>query len=479
MQYNISRWYGMPINSFEEYPMTWKPSRAQLKFPIYTSLAELLERDILSGRLAPNTKLPPQRELADFLDLNLSTITRAFKQCETKGLIYATIGKGTFVSPNAALPDPDSQEAGNLIELGSIRPYYQFNSIVADTARTILQGPRSAKLFEFNLTLGENRHKQIAQQWLSKLQINVSAEDLILTAGTQNALVITLLSLFKAGDKIATDSYTYCNFISLAKQLNMQLIPIDTDRQGMLPDALEKRSRQIDIKGIYLMPSCANPTGITMPLERRRAISDIVSRQDMILIEDDTYGCIVDDQVSPMAALIPAHTVYVHGLSKSLSAGLRIAYLVFPHHLQQTFMNTANNINLKIPLLNAEIASELIAGEAAQEIIKKKRMLSAERNRLYGKYFPDNVPANQYSFFQWLPLPAGCNGFNFEVQAQNRGVKLLCSDRFAVGNTSQFSAIRVATCSPQTLADLESGLQIIKKLIAENQTIIRRDELII
>lgn len=469
----------MPVNSFEDYPLTWKPSKALLKFPMYISLSELLEQDILSGRLPPKTKLPPQRELADFLDVNLSTITRAFKLCETKGLIYAAVGSGTYVSPNAALPNPDTQEEAEYIDLGPIKPYYQFNSIVADTARAILQGPKSEKLFEFSFTLGTAHHKQVAQKWLAEFQINAAMEDIILTSGTQNALAIALLSLFRAGDKIATDTYTYSNFITLAKQLNIQLIPIEADGQGMLPDALEKQRKLHEIKGIYLMPSCTNPTGITMPSERRKAISQIISSQDMVLIEDDTYGFITDDKIPPMATMIPAHTIYLHGISKSLSAGLRIAYLVFPHRFQKTFLNTANNINLKIPLLNAEIASELIAGGAAREIIDKKCMLSEERGRLYTRYFPEQPPTNPYSFFRWLPLPAGCNGYNFEVQAKNHGVKVLCSDRFAVGNTAQFAAIRLATCSPRTMADLENGLQIIQTLIKENQTVIQREEFII
>lgn len=285
--------------------------------------------------------------------------------------------------------------------------------------------------------------------------------------------------MFRAGDKIATDTYTYSNFITLAKQLGIQLIPVEADGQGMMPEALEKQRKLHDIKGIYLMPSCTNPTGVTMPAERRKAISQIITNYNMILIEDDTYGFIADDKIPPMAAMIPAHTIYLHGISKSLSAGLRIAYLVFPHRFQKTFLGTANNINLKIPLLNAEIASELIAGGAAREIISKKCMLSEERNRLYARYFPEQPAANPYSFFQWLPLPAGCSGYNFEVQAKNHGVKVLCSDRFAVGNTTQFSAIRLATCSPRSMDELERGLQIIQTLIKENQTVIQRDEFII
>lgn len=469
----------MPVNSFENYPLSWKPNKSLLKFPIYSSLSELLEQDILSGRLAPNTKLPPQRELADFLDVNLSTITRAFKLCETKGLIYAAVGRGTYVSPNAALPNPDMREASAYIDLSTIRPYYQFNSIVVNTARTILQGPMSDKLFEFSFTLGTAHHKQVAQKWLFEFGITAAAEDIILTSGTQNALTITLLSLFRPGDKIATDTYTYSNFISLAKQLNIQLIPIEADGQGMLPEALEKQRKLHEIRGVYLMPSCTNPTGITMSLERRKAISQLISAHDMVLIEDDTYGFIADDTILPMVTMIPENTIYLHGISKSLSAGLRVAYLVFPHRLQNTFLNTANNINLKIPLLNAEIASELIASGAAREIINKKCMLAEERNRLYAAYFPQQSSANPYIFFQWLPLPEGCNGYNFEVQAKSRGVKVLCSDRFGVGNTARFAAIRLATCSPRTMTELENGLQIIQSLIRENQPAIQREEFII
>ncbi len=94
----------MPVNSFDNYPLSWKPEKRKDGKPLYISLANRLEEDILSGKLRPNTMLPPQRELADYLDINLSTVTRSFKLCELKGLIYATVGRGTFVSPNALLP---------------------------------------------------------------------------------------------------------------------------------------------------------------------------------------------------------------------------------------------------------------------------------------------------------------------------------------------------------------------------------------
>lgn len=92
--------------------------------PLSLELAAQLEADIKSGALLPGTRLPPQRELADFLDVNLSTVSRAFRLCTQKGLLSATVGSGTFVAYDALaslslLPHPDKP---SLIELGSLLP---------------------------------------------------------------------------------------------------------------------------------------------------------------------------------------------------------------------------------------------------------------------------------------------------------------------------------------------------------------------
>ena len=115
----------MPVNSFDDYPMSWKPVLDRnTKKPIYIYLADTLESDILSGKLTPGTKLPPQRELADYLDINLSTITRAFKLCEQRGLICSVVGNGTYISSDAASNSMLMLNSSNLniIEMGAILP---------------------------------------------------------------------------------------------------------------------------------------------------------------------------------------------------------------------------------------------------------------------------------------------------------------------------------------------------------------------
>ena len=111
----------MSVNSFDDYPMSWRPVLKKSKTPLYLMLAQQLESDIMSGVLRPGTKLPPQRELADFLDLNLSTVSRAFRLCSDKGLLTGSVGSGTYVSYSSITKLTDAPEQ-RLIRLDAMTP---------------------------------------------------------------------------------------------------------------------------------------------------------------------------------------------------------------------------------------------------------------------------------------------------------------------------------------------------------------------
>ncbi len=200
----------MPFNSFDEYPMSWKPNISNISAPIYIAIAEQLEQDIKEGVLLPGTKLPPQRELADFLDVNLSTITRAFKLCGQKGLIYASIGSGTFVSSDAAankilLP---TSNAGHLIELGSVLPDAYANEEITRYMKKMLNDSNVSKLFQYGRPEGNAWQTEAAAKLLEKVGFQTD-QPILLGAGGQNAIVGTLAALFHPGDRIGTDPITY------------------------------------------------------------------------------------------------------------------------------------------------------------------------------------------------------------------------------------------------------------------------------
>ena len=86
----------MPVNSFDDYPMSFKPKKEDIKVPMYLSLAKELENQIISGKLKADVLLPPQRELADFLDINLGTVTRAYKICQLREKGIKVLGSSRF-----------------------------------------------------------------------------------------------------------------------------------------------------------------------------------------------------------------------------------------------------------------------------------------------------------------------------------------------------------------------------------------------
>lgn len=457
----------MPVNSFESYPMSWKPNRDELQKPYYEAIASALEQDIVSGKLPPNTKLPPQRELADYLDLNLSTITRAYKSCELKGLIYATTGKGSFVSPNIYSQNVllRDQNTIKVIELGTVEPFYQLNHLVMKAAHKVIEKSSAINLLEYMQPWDNRYHLSAAKHWLEKFHVKVSLDNILITSGGQNALTVTLISLFQPGDKIATDPYTYPNFIGLANLLHIQLIPVENDKHGMLPDSLEHICKTTNIKGIYLMPSCSNPTTITMPMERREKIAEIIKQNGLTLIEDDTYSFLLPDGYTPFYSMIPEQTIYICGTSKSLCAGLRVAFMAYPNHFRSTLINGAYNTNLKTAAINTEIIVELINSGLADKIIEAKRELAVERNRIYLQLFSDAKFCNEATFFQWYQLPNDIDGREIELLAESYGVRILCSQKFSVGSTEKNSYIRLAICSPKETEELERGLSIIQKTI--------------
>ncbi|MGG1679467.1 PLP-dependent aminotransferase family protein [Neobacillus sp. NRS-1170] len=466
----------MPVNSFENYPMSWKPDKKALKRPYYKSLASLLEQDIINGYLAPGTKLPPQRELADFLDINFTTITRAYKICEVKGLIYAVTGSGTFVAPNAARSITISKDkTANLIELGFVASFEQTNAIVKDIIPNVVEKKYLEQLLNYNDPTGIPHQKTAALNWMESFGIHTDQEHTAIVSGTQNALAIALTALFEPGNRIATDIYTFSNFIDLAKMYHIQLVPILGDQFGMLPGELEKQCCQINIHGIFLMPSCSNPTTVRITEFRKQELAEVIRKHRLILIEDDIHAFltagILSDYQQPMFNILPEQTVYICGTSKSICSGLRVAYMVYGDALREKILRAIFNINVKTSSLDAEVITELILTGKAHEIITEKKQLAQSVNDIYSEYFPlEKNVGHPLSFYRWLPIQGHNDAFHLETELKSYGIRVFHSDRFLSGQTTVEKYLRIALSSTNSLDELKMGLKILKQYLTKNES---------
>ncbi|MFJ5765708.1 PLP-dependent aminotransferase family protein [Lysinibacillus sp. NPDC093210] len=457
----------MPFNSFEEYPMSWKPNIRNISWPIYIAIAEQLEQDIKEGILLPGTKLPPQRELADFLDVNLSTITRAFKLCGQQGLIYASIGSGTFVSSDAATNKillPTSHSA-HMIELGSVLPATYANEEITRYIKKMLNDSNFSKLFQYGRPEANAWQTEAATKLLEKVGFQTD-QPILLGAGGQNAIVGTLAALFHAGDRIGTDPITYAGIKTAANMLGIQLVAIQQKDGEMTKEGLLYACKNEHIKGLYVIPDFHNPTTHTMSIETRKMIAEVARQKDLIVIEDAIYSFLQEQPLKPIAFYAPEKVVYIASVSKTISPGLRLSFVVTPSALRKKIIETLYNINISVSPVMVELTARLIQDGVAQTILEKQRLYAKQQNALVNQYLGEyNILGNDECIFRWLILPEKFTGVQFELLASKAGVQVYAAERFAVGNAKPVNAVRLAITAPENSMQLEQALTVLKELL--------------
>jgi DNA-binding transcriptional MocR family regulator len=457
-----------------DYPLTWMPEKDRLKKPYYLSIADMIAQDVAQGILKAGTQLPSQRDLARYLEVNFSTVTRAYRASELKGLTSSSVGKGTFITPNASKTATitANDDVGEFIDLGFGASFEECNEMLTEEVQTVCKKRYVKSLLNYDNPTGMFHQKAVGAQWMSSFGIKAEVEQIAITSGGQNAITVALAALFEPGDSIAVDLFTYPNFIELSKLLGVRLVAVPSDSSGMIPEELNTLCHTKNIKGMFLMPSCINPTSIKMPPARRREIAALAEKHELVIIEDDSYAFLaIEDEPDyfPIFNLVPERCVYISSVSKPVCSGLRVAYMVFTETYKDKLLEALFNINVKTSSLDAEIITQSIISGKAQEIIDERKRLAREANVLYTRYF--HAPsANELSlsYFRWLALPKNVDGKLLQKEAMRQGVRVFHSDRFTVQRTARTNDhLRISLSAAQSMNRLEIGLKKLSALVSQ------------
>ena len=158
--------------------------------------------------------------MADFLDVNLSTISKAYKLCEQKGSYICGSRQWNLCILRDAATDPVFLcETDNtpIIKMGAIVPFVTSNQKVKQHLESLLKKPDALNLLSYGVPDGTKRHREAGVSWMQKSGFNTDSNHIVLAAGGQNALLAALGALFSSGDKIGTDSLTYPGIKTAAK----------------------------------------------------------------------------------------------------------------------------------------------------------------------------------------------------------------------------------------------------------------------
>ncbi|MET0407772.1 MAG: PLP-dependent aminotransferase family protein [Hyphomicrobium sp.] len=446
--------------------MSWKPWLAEGSHLKYRGIVEALEADLKEGRIKPGDRLPPQRMIAEVLDVDLTTVTRAFNEARRRGLVEANAGRGTFIRRRIGYGPIPGVGARPAVDLSMNIPPQpgsaNFKRLIPETIANLLSETNGMLNLHYQESTGSDADRDAAASWLARRIDNVSPSTIVLTAGAQSALYAICSCLFSAGDTIATGCVTYPGLKAVAQQLGLKLVPLAMDEHGIIPAAFEASCAATPPKSLYVIPSIDNPTTATLPEARRQEIVTVARRYGVSIIEDDPYSVLQFDAPAPLAALAPDLTWHIATLSKCATPALRIAYVVAPSASQAMRLAGATRaISLMVPPINAALASRWISSGIVDDLTAAIRDENIARQRLAKTILGDiTTAADRCGHHIWLTLPSQWRAGEFVDHAGRSGISVVPASAFATG----FDYPEALRLSLGVAPDRESLVEALKQL---------------
>ena len=440
--------------------------------PVYRRLADAIAERIAAGTLAVGDRLPPQREIARALGINVTTVTRALSTLQERGLLEARPGRGTTVAARDEAERPGfvsapSDQSG-IIDLSVNRPA---TSAYLDAVSALLPRlPRDkhyAALQDYHPPEGPLWARAAIADWLKSVVGEGDPGRVVLAAGAQHGLDCVLGAVTRQGEVVLADEVTYQGINALCRVHGLDLRGVAMDRGGMRPDAFEAACAQLRPRAVFLVPTLHNPTTVTLSEERRQQLAAVARRHNVLIIEDDVYRPLSDDDLPSFASLEPELTVHIGALSKCLAPGLRLGFVIAPRAIAGQ-VAAALRINCwSISPLTALIGARLIEDGSAARIIEIQKQELRQRqailSEILGRYDVQSQPIATHA---WLRLPEPWRGAGVARTCLARGVAVLPGDAFAVGREPVQHGVRINVGAARSQEDLRTALTIMAELLS-------------
>ncbi len=449
----------------------WMPDLADRSGPKYLAIAEEIAAAIGSGALEPGAKLPPMRNLAYDLGVTLGTVTRAYQEAERRGLVGGEVGRGTFVlGMKGTIADrfaAPSERSPNIIDLTHATPVEgRAGEALRRTLAEIVQLPDIDALCNYQTTGGIPRHIQAGRDWVETLGVSASIEQIAIVNGAQHGVMGALLTAARSGDVVMTEQLTYPGIINLARSFGYRMEGVGMDDEGIRPDLLDEACRRTASKVLYLTPSVQNPTTATMSEARRADIIAVARKHGVFIIEDDVWGTLLTERLTPMAAMAPDRVFFVTSLSKCMAGGLRIGYAVAPDALSYRLRTMIRMTAWTTPPLTAEVASRWIEDGTGAELTKWQQgeVLARQQAalRILQGFDLRHHPNVHYA---WLKLPAPWQNAAFKAEMEARGIRIATAESFSVLRGVPVNAARVCFGGTATNAEIERAVTAIAETL--------------
>ena len=466
---------------------------------LYLQVADGLEKMIAEEVLRIGDKLPSVRVLSEEYGISMGTAFQAYYHLEGRGLIESRPKSGYYVRfnhrrfpklPSPVQPDTLTHDvsvkemiasiyrdivAADVINFAlavpdaSLLPTAKINKSVVYALRNATDHCINYEHTQGNVELRQQIAK-LAFNWGGKIK----PDEVVVTSGCLEAITLCLKAVTDHGDTVAVECPNYFGVYQAVESLGLKVVEIPADPvTGLDLDCLQKAIKKYDIKACLCVPNFNNPLGSCMPDENKKKLVDIITKQNIPLIEDDIYGELYFGKNRPHTCKYydtKGLVMHCSSLSKSLAPGYRIGWCL-PGKFFEQVKHLKRIQNISSPTLTqAAMAHFLKNGRYEYHLKNLRKALHTQSMRYVQaiiEYFPSDTKVSRPhgGFTLWLELNKKVDCFALRNEAMKHKISFVPGKIFSA-SCNYSNCMRISFGKPWN-EDLDYGLMMLGKLIAK------------
>ena len=287
------------------------------------------------------------------------------------------------------------------------------------------------------------------------------ADDILLTNGSQHGLDLVAKAMLNPGDVVLVEDPTYLGALQAFRSYQPRFVPVDSDGEGMLTEALAEALGREPVKLVYTLPTFQNPRGTTMTLRRRREIVDLCRAAGVALIEDDPYGELrYRGEPLPGLRQFWDEVIYLGTFSKTMAPALRLGWVVAPSALMPALKLGLQATCLNVGALTQQVATTVLGSPTFESHLHRLRGEYGERMRCMlaelPRVFPEGTTWSEPDggLFIWVTLAGGLRSVDLVQAALDEGVAFVPGEPFyAAGGGESSLRLNFSNSTPEQIRE--------------------------
>lgn len=373
-----------------------------------------------------------------------------------------------------SMTSPETISFGGGAPAKELFPTKTLQEISYDLFGSPQQGQR---MLQYGSPEGERELREVVAQFLLEPKgVCAAPEDIMIVNGGLETMNLICQVFIDPGDVILVESPTFVHCVEIFEMFQAKCVAVESDEQGLCMDDVEQKIRELHPKMVYVIPTFQNPSGKTLPLERRRQLAELGSRYDVLILEDDPYRDLrySGEELPPIQAFdTTGHTVLAGSFSKIFSPGARLGYVHASPAIIAKLYNAKTATNSQTSTLIQLLCAEFFRRgyfpahlERVIDLYRERRDVMIE---CIDRFFPAGTRRTfpDGGLFTWVELPGGINTTELLERAWSYQVAFMPGEGFFVeGNGKGTNCMRLSfgNVSPE---NIRVGMERLGRLIAD------------